>query len=566
LLLKKYKEDLKMDYKQNYNEWLNSDVFDEETKKELLAIKDDEAQIEDRFYKNLEFGTGGLRAVLGAGANRLNRYTVRRITSGYANYLLEHYGQVAIERGIVIAHDMRYGSREFTLEAARVFAAVGIPTYLFKEITTTPQLSFSVPYLKAVGGIVITASHNPPEYNGYKVYDETGGQAVPSLAEPIIEKIEQITDYSTIEVAPADSPLIHWLDETVDTAFIEAEKKNRINPQIVKDMGETMKVLYTPLHGTGKRAIFRVLDEVGFKNVFTVEEQLEEDPEFKTVKSPNPEELSAFDMALKVAKENDVDLIMGSDPDADRVGVLVKTGKNEYTPLNGNQIGSLLVYYLLSNDKELSSKQNPFIANTIVTSSLGGKIAESFGVKTVSTLTGFKFIGEQMNLLGGNHSFIMGYEESYGYLIGALARDKDAVGSAMMIAEMSAFYLNEGKTLVDQLAIIFEKYGYYHEKLVSQTLPGRDGMEQITQLMAKFRNLSAQELEVANIVEVKDYAKGIDGLPKSDVLKYFFKNGSWIAVRPSGTEPKIKYYLGVKAESKELIDTEIEKLEQFISM
>ncbi|MDR2832536.1 MAG: phospho-sugar mutase [Streptococcaceae bacterium] len=555
-----------MDYKQNYNEWLNSDVFDEETKKELLAIKDDEAQIEDRFYKNLEFGTGGLRAVLGAGANRLNRYTVRRITSGYANYLLEHYGQVAIERGIVIAHDMRYGSREFTLEAARVFAAVGIPTYLFKEITTTPQLSFSVPYLKAVGGIVITASHNPPEYNGYKVYDETGGQAVPSLAEPIIEKIEQITDYSTIEVAPADSPLIHWLDETVDTAFIEAEKKNRINPQIVKDMGETMKVLYTPLHGTGKRAIFRVLDEVGFKNVFTVEEQLEEDPEFKTVKSPNPEELSAFDMALKVAKENDVDLIMGSDPDADRVGVLVKTGKNEYTPLNGNQIGSLLVYYLLSNDKELSSKQNPFIANTIVTSSLGGKIAESFGVKTVSTLTGFKFIGEQMNLLGGNHSFIMGYEESYGYLIGALARDKDAVGSAMMIAEMSAFYLNEGKTLVDQLAIIFEKYGYYHEKLVSQTLPGRDGMEQITQLMAKFRNLSAQELEVANIVEVKDYAKGIDGLPKSDVLKYFFKNGSWIAVRPSGTEPKIKYYLGVKAESKELIDTEIEKLEQFISM
>jgi len=549
---------------ERYQEWLNNPVFDDATKAELKQLVDDSAEIHDRFYKDLEFGTGGLRAVVGAGTNRLNRYTVRRITNGYANFLLKKYGDEAKQRGIVIAHDMRHGSNEFTLEVAKVFAAAGIPTYLFKEITTTPELSFAVPYLHAIGGVVITASHNPATYNGYKIYDSTGGQAVPEIAEPIIAEINKISDYAKIPVAEESNELIHWLDDEIDTAFINAEKTNLRQPDLIKQMGKTMKVLYTPLHGTGKRAIFRGLAEIGFENVFTVEEQLVEDPEFKTVQSPNPENLEAFDMALEVAKANDVDLIMGSDPDADRVGVLVKTGDQQYTALNGNQVGSLLVYYLLSNDVKLKEKQAPFIANTIVTSNLGAVIAASFGVDTVSTLTGFKYIGEQINKLGTTRDFIMGYEESYGYLIGDLARDKDAVGSTMMISEMTAFYLSQGKTLVDQLNALFEQYGYYEEQLVSQTLKGEDGMAEINRLMEVYRDLPQSELDQFSVEKVLDYSQGIDDLPKSNVLKYFFANGSWIAVRPSGTEPKIKFYLGAKGDSAEAVAANLAELKKFI--
>lgn len=555
-----------MDYMETYNEWILSDDIDDETKAELLSLKDDVNEIEDRFYKNLEFGTGGLRAVIGAGINRLNKYTVRRITLGYASFLLQEYGEEAKSRGVVIAHDMRHQSDEFTIEAAKVLAASGIPTYLFKEITTTPELSFSVAHLKAIGGIVITASHNPPQYNGYKIYDDTGCQAVPNFAEKIIKEIDLITNYTDIPIASQNSNLIHWLDESIDTAFINAEKSNMRNPEIIKEMGRTMKILYTPLHGTGKKAIFRGLQEMGFQNIFTVKEQLIEDPDFRTVVSPNPEELSAFDMSLSVAKENDVDLIMGTDPDSDRVGVLVKTGEKQYQPLNGNQIGSLLVYYLLSNDATLNKKDAPYIANTIVTSALGSAIAESFKVETVSTLTGFKFIGEQMNLLEKSKTFVMGYEESYGYLVSSIARDKDAVGSAMMIAEMAAFYLKEGKTLVDQLNVLFNEYGYYKEELISKTLPGRDGMKEISRIMKIFRNLTTDELVSFGISELKDYSLGIDNLPTSDVLKFIFENGSWIAVRPSGTEPKIKFYIGAKADSEEIVDRNLLKLHEFINM
>ncbi|MDR3190087.1 MAG: phospho-sugar mutase [Lactobacillaceae bacterium] len=553
-----------MDTQLRYQEWLNNPAFDEDIKAELRKIEADQSEIDDRFYKDLEFGTGGLRAVVGAGTNRLNRYTVRRITAGYADFLVQQYGHDAQVRGVVIAHDMRHGSQEFTLEAARVFAAKGIATYLFKGIAPTPELSFAVPYLNAIGGVVITASHNPAIYNGYKIYDATGGQAVPSLAEPVIAEINKLTDYAAIPLASADDTLIHWLDDTVDTAFIAAQKTNLRQPVMLQEMGKQIKIVYTPLHGSGKRMILKGLQNAGFKHVYTVESQLVEDPEFKTVKSPNPEDPEALTMALEVAKQKDADLIMGSDPDADRVGVLVKTGEGVYTPLTGNQVGSLLVYYLLANDADLADKKAPFIANTIVTSELGAKIAESFGVETVSTLTGFKYIGEQINLLQDEHDFIMGYEESYGYLIGTLARDKDAVGSAMLIAEMTAYYLREGKTLVDQLNNIFKEYGYYQEKLVSRTLKGQDGMAEIQRLMHVYRGLPAAELTAFGIESVKDYATGIDGLPQSDVVKFFFANGSWIAVRPSGTEPKIKFYLGAKGETQQVSDDNMALLQKFI--
>ena len=547
-----------------YKEWLTSDIFDEATKEELRNLNGDAVEIRDRFYKDLEFGTGGLRAVIGAGTNRLNKYTIRRITSGYAAFLLESSSESAREKGIVIAYDMRHGSLEFALEAARVLSAVGIPTYLFKKITPTPELSFAVPYLNAAGGIVITASHNPPEYNGYKIYDETGCQAIPSLANLIIEKINAIKDYHSIEVSCKSSKMIHWLDEEIDTAFIEAEKSSLLNPEAIPKKGRTMKILYTPLHGTGKYMIFRALKELGFENIYTVDEQLVEDPDFKTVKSPNPEELSAFEMAISVGKENNVDLIMGSDPDSDRIGVLVKTTQGEYTPLNGNQIGALLVYYLLSNDPGLSLKRNPFIANTVVTSPLGAIIAESFNVETISTLTGFKFIGEQINLQSENKDFIMGYEESYGYLVGTHARDKDAVGSAMVIAEMAAFYISEGKNLIDQLNFLYQQYGFYKEELISKKLVGQEGMDEISRIMSRFRYLSPEESIVANIVDVKDYSLGIDGLPNSNVLKFFFDTGSWIAVRPSGTEPKIKFYLGAKGNNEMTVNKELEFLKRFV--
>lgn len=553
----------KLDYKDTYQEWLKSFFFDENIKEELQAISNNEKEIEDRFYKNLEFGTGGLRAKIGAGTNRLNKYTIRRITQGYLNFLLRKYGKEAKKRGVIIAYDNRLFSKEFALEAACTLAANDINTYLFKQITSTPELSFSVPYLNAIGGIVITASHNPPEYNGYKVYDDTGCQVVPSLASLITEEINRVTDYSDILVADKKSSYINWIGEDVTTAFIEAEKANMRSPEVVKKIGEEIKLVYTPLHGTGKRPILRSLSEIGFQKVYTVEEQLSEDPNFSTVTSPNPEDLSAFDMAIKVAKDNDADLILGSDPDSDRVGVLVKASKNVYQSLNGNQIGSLLVNYMLKTDYKLSEKKAPYIANTIVTSELGSKIAEKYGVKTVTTLTGFKFIGEQIGLLKDS-TFIMGYEESYGYLVSELARDKDAVGASLMIAEMAAFYICQGKTLLEVLDDIYNEFGFYQEKLISINLTGREGLQEMNKLMEKFRKLNFDYLKANEIVQVLDYSKGINDLPKSDVLKFYFNDQSWIAVRPSGTEPKIKFYIGVVSSNYEASSKKIIKLENFI--
>ncbi|MDR1473107.1 MAG: phospho-sugar mutase [Lactobacillales bacterium] len=550
-------------WKNSYKQWLTSPVFDETTKKELRAFEGNDQEINDRFYKDLEFGTGGLRAIMGAGCNRLNKYTVRRITHGYGNFLLSEYGEEAKVRGVVIARDMRYNSEEFALEVAKTLAALGIKTYLFKEITTTPELSFAIPYLDAIGGVVITASHNPPKYNGYKIYDYTGCQATLVLAEKIIEEINKITDYGRVMVSDENSALINCLDDTVDTAFVGAVKSKMIHPEIIKQVGQDFKILYTPLHGTGRKPIFRVLEEVGFKNIYTVEAQLIEDPEFSTVKSPNPEEIAAFALALEAAKANDVDLIMGTDPDCDRVGALVKVEK-EYISLNGNQLGSLLVYYLVTTNDKAKSMNHPYIVKTIVTSELGAEIARRYGVDVYDTLTGFKFIGEKINDIGDSGKFLIGYEESYGYLVGTHARDKDGVSSSLLIAEMAAFYYAQGKTLIDILEDIYKEFGYSREELISKTLKGQDGIQKIKEMMAIFHSIPESKKSELGIVKVSDYLQKIDGLPKSDVLKFFFDDGSWVAIRPSGTEPKIKFYLGVVGRNTADTKKRMDKLKRFI--
>lgn len=546
-----------------YEEWLSAPYFDDETKQELEAIRTNENEIEDRFYKDLEFGTAGARGVVGAGTNRLNRYTVRRITQGYAEFLLNEYGEETKERGVVIAHDNRHFSNVFSLEAARTLAKNGIKSYLFKDITTTPELSYAVRYLKTVGGIVITASHNPSEYNGYKVYDHTGCQNVPALAERLVKTIQTINTYD-IAVASEEDEHIHWLDDKIDQDFLNDEMATLHHPDAIKETGDKMKVLYTPLHGTGRRPVLEGLEKLGFQHVYTVEEQLVPDPEFSTVTLPNPEDPDAFKLALKVARENEIDLLLATDPDCDRVGIMVRDFDGNYHALNGNQIGGLAVHYLLSTDEHLADKKDPYIATTIVTSQLGRKIAENFGVDTLTTLTGFKFIGEKMNQFEGKRDFIMGYEESYGFLVSMLERDKDGVSASFTLAEMAAYYLREGKTLMDVLHEMDETYGYYREALISKTLPGKEGLAQIQALMTNFRELSDEALKEYGIVDMIDYSTGIDDLPKSNVLKFIFDDESWIAVRPSGTEPKIKYYIGVVGQNEEDAQQKLAQRRQFV--
>lgn len=537
-----------MEWEERYEEWLSADYFDDSVKEELQSIEDNRAEIEDRFYKDLEFGTAGARGIVGAGTNRLNIYTVRRITQGYAQYLLAK-GDDAIQRGVVIAHDNRHFSAEFALEIARTLAFNGIHSYLFKDITTTPELSYAVRQLKAAGGVVVTASHNPSEYNGYKVYDETGCQEVPEKAQMIVDEISRISSYD-IAVADKEDEHIHWLDDQLDEQFVHDECQVLRHPEVIHEMADHMKVLYTPLHGTGRKAVLSGLEKLGFKHLYTVEEQCIPDPEFSTVELPNPEDPKAFAMALDVAKKNEIDLVMATDPDCDRVGMWVRHSDGQYYSFTGNQMGALVIYYLLSTNPELSQQEKPYIATTIVTSELGSKIAASYGVDTVLTLTGFKFIGQQMNERAQTQSFIMGYEESYGFLVSMLERDKDGVSATFTMAEMVAYYMKKGKTLVDVFHEIDEKYGYYREKLISKTLPGKEGMMQIREIMDDFRHLAAEEIERLNIINVIDYSQDTD-LPKANVLKFVFADGTWVAIRPSGTEPKIKFYIGVVAKTEE---------------
>ncbi|EGT4230470.1 TPA: phospho-sugar mutase [Clostridioides difficile] len=561
-----------MDYKNNYEMWLNSPYFDEQTKNELLSIKDDEKEIQDRFYKNLEFGTGGLRGIIGAGTNRINIYTVRRATLGVLNYIMKTQGEEGKQKGIVIAHDSRYMSREFCIEVAKTLSAYGVKAYIFEELKPTPELSFAVRYLKCAMGIVITASHNPKEYNGYKVYDSDGGQICIDMANDIIAEVNKIDDYSTIKSIDFEEALsknlITILDNEVDDEFIKAVKKQVLRQNIIDEYGKKLKIIYTPIHGTGNKPVRKVLNECGFENVMVVKEQELPDSNFSTVKYPNPEEKSVFNIAIEMAKNNDTDLIIGTDPDCDRVGIVVKDSSGEYIVLNGNQVGSLLVRYIVESlvEENKLPKNNPTIIKTIVTSELGAKIAKAYNVDCLNTLTGFKFIGEKIKAFeeSNDRSFIMGYEESYGYLIGTHARDKDGVVSSLMICEMAAYYSSKGMNLYEALIDTYNKFGYYKEDLKSVTLKGIDGIKKIKEMMLYFRSVKIDNVADVKVDKILDYKDGVDDLPKSDVLKFLLEDGSWIAIRPSGTEPKIKFYFGANSDNQEDVEFKLNNLISYI--
>lgn len=560
-----------MAYKGIYKSWSENEYFDLKTREELENLQGQDKEIEDRFYKNLEFGTGGLRGIIGAGCNRINIYTVRRATLGLANYIIKKNKEEGKNKGVVIAYDSRYMSKEFCQEAAKTLAACGIKSYIFDSLRPTPQLSFAIRYLGCIAGIVITASHNPKEYNGYKVYWSDGGQVCPNIAEDIIKEVDLIEDYSKIPTISYEdailSNLITILDEKCDNAFINAIKNQILRQDIIDEYGNKIKIVFTPIHGTGNIPVRRTLEEVGFKNVITVKEQEMPDPDFSTVKSPNPEEREAFNIAIEVAKKENAHIIIGTDPDCDRVGVVVKNKEDEYIVLNGNQIGSLLVNYVITNKIDsIDLSKNPTIVKTIVTSQLGAEIAKSYGINCLETLTGFKFIGEKIAEFEktNEHTFVMGYEESYGYLIGTHARDKDGVVSSLLISEMAAYYYSKGMSLYEGLLEIYKKYGYYKESLKSITLKGIDGTNKIKNIMRYFRESNIKEITNIKVKEVKDYSKGIYGLPKSDVLKFILEDGSWIAIRPSGTEPKIKFYIGCKGNSIYEAENTINNIERYI--
>lgn len=543
-----------MNYMEIYNQWLESDYFDAETKQELENIKGNEKEIEDRFYTDLEFGTAGLRGIIAAGTNRINIYTVRRATFGLANYIMKNTTEEEKNRGVVIAHDNRNMSREFCLEAANTLAACGIKAYIFDSLRTTPELSFAVRKLHTIAGIVITASHNPPEYNGYKVYWEDGAQVMPEIASAITDEVNSIKDYSTIPTIKEDQKdLVVMLGEEQDTAFIEAVKTQVIKTELVKKVGQEFKIVYTPLCGTGNVPVTRALSEVGFKNVLVVPEEQNPDPNFAGIEYPNPEEHKALTRGIALAKAEGADLVIATDPDCDRVGVAVKTTTGEYALLTGNQIGAMLTNYIIESSKE-ENKLDPkaTLVKTIVTSEFGADIARANNLDVINVLTGFKFIGQKIKSFeeSGDKTYLFGYEESYGYLVGTHARDKDGVVASLLISEMAAYYYDKGMSLYEGLQELYKKYGYFREKTISLTLKGIEGLAKIKEIITYFRENDIKEFNNTKVVDLKDYQKGIDGLPKANVLKYFLEDGSWIAVRPSGTEPKLKFYVAVKGEDE----------------
>lgn len=541
-----------MNYKEEYKKWLSA--VNPEEKAELEALN--ESEIEDSFYRDLEFGTGGLRGVMGPGTNRMNVYIVRRATQGLANEILSA-GDDKAKMGVVIAYDSRNNSKRFASECASVLCANGIKTYLFDSLRPTPELSFAVRYLGCFRGIVITASHNPKEYNGYKVYGEDGGQIPPHTAEKILGFINSTDVFK--DVKTSDNPDYISIGDKIDNEYIKAVKAESSGVKIP----DGFKVVYTPIHGSGNLLVRSILKEIGVNNLFVVPEQEQPDGNFPTVKSPNPENSEAFDIAVRYAKEQNADLIFGTDPDSDRIGVVVKTSGGDYKVLNGNQTGSILCEYILRKAKENEKlPQNAAIIKTIVTTEMARAIADSFGVYTEDVLTGFKFIGEKIKEYeqSGSHTYMFGFEESYGCLKGTYARDKDAVVGAMAITEAAADYKARGMSLYEGLEMLYKKYGYFAEKLETITLKGIDGQKQIKEIMKRFRT---EKLPV-KVIKTLDYSTGIDGLPKSDVLKYFTENG-WFAVRPSGTEPKIKLYFGVRADSAEKAEEELKQLSSAVT-
>lgn len=560
-----------------YKFWLENEYFDAQTREELQRIKDDPKEIEDRFYKYLDFGTGGLRGLIGAGTNRMNIYTVRRASQGLADFVNSIGAQ---DKGIVIAYDSRNMSPEFALEAAKVFTGNGIKAYLFDELRPTPELSFAVRHFNAAAGVVVTASHNPKEYNGYKVYGEDGGQLPLEESNQVLDYMNKIEDITTVKFMEKDEAvekgLLKIIGKEVDDAYISMLKSLCVNPEIAKSIGESFKIVYTPLHGSGNKPVRRVLEEIGFKNVLVVKEQELPDKNFSTVKSPNPEEKEAFTLAIELAKSEDVDLIIGTDPDSDRVGVVVRNKEGNYVNLTGNQTGCLLLEYILSQKKAKGElPANGFVVKTIVTTELTREIAKAYNVELIEVLTGFKFIGEKIKLLdeNGDKKYLFGFEESYGYLAGTSVRDKDAVVASMLIAEMAAYYKSRNMSLYEGLTELLDKYGYTIEGIKSYTLKGKEGIDKIKSALEKLREDEVTKFGAIDVAAVRDYQKGeryeIDTgkredilLPQSDVLYYEMNDGkSWFCIRPSGTEPKIKVYYGVTDDGLDEARAKLEQVE-----
>lgn len=572
-----------MDYKKVYEEWLSNPYFDDATKAELKAIAEDEKEIKERFYADLEFGTAGLRGIIGAGTNRMNVYTVRKATQGLANYILS---VGAKDKGVAIAYDSRRMSPEFADEAALCLAANGIKAYVFESLRPTPELSFAVRTLGCTAGINITASHNPPEYNGYKVYWEDGAQITPPHDTGIMAEVRKVTDYATVKTMDKEAAMAAGLYEVIgqaiDDSYMEALKSQVLHWDAIKEVGKDLKIVYSPLHGTGNIPARRVLKELGFENVYVVKEQELPDGEFPTVSYPNPEAAEAFALGLKLAKEVDADLVLATDPDADRLGVYVKDTKSgEYLSMTGNMSGCLLEEYELSQRKALFGlPEDGAVVSTIVSSNMAGVIARSYGLRFIEVLTGFKFIGQQ--ILGFENSkkgtYLFGFEESYGCLIGTHARDKDAIVATMALCEAAAYYKTQGKTLWDALIDMYEKYGYFKDDVKAITLKGIEGLEKIQQILESLRNDPPVQIGAYKVISARDYKKDTiknletgevtpTGLPSSNVLYFDLNDDAWLCVRPSGTEPKIKFYYGVKGTSMEEADEKSAALgEQVLAM
>ncbi len=554
-----------MSYKDQYDFWLEDAYFDEKTKEELRGIAGDEKEIEDRFYKELEFGTGGLRGVIGAGTNRMNIYTVRKATQGLANYIIKQGGK---DRGVAIAYDSRRMSPEFADEAALCLAANGIKAYVFDALRPTPELSFALRTLNCISGIVITASHNPPEYNGYKAYWEDGAQVTAPKDVEIITEVKNVTDYHQVKTMDKEEAigagLYQVIGKEIDDAYMEELKKQIIHPEIIKEVADDIKIVYSPFNGTGNVPVRRILSELGFKHVYVVPEQELPDPDFTTLEYPNPEDPKAFTLALKLAKEKNADIILATDPDADRLGIYALDSKSgEYIPFTGNMSGMLIAEYILRERTATGTMpENPALVTTIVTTNMAAAIAKDYNVKFIEVLTGFKYIGEQIKLFEqtGSNNYVFGLEESYGCLAGTHARDKDAVVAVMCLCEMAAWCKKNGITVWDQMLKLYEKYGYFKETQYAITLKGIDGSKQIAEMMDKLRSNPPKNFGELTVKEFRDYGSGITkdiatgeekptGLPKSNVLYFDLTNDSWCCARPSGTEPKIKFYMGVKGTS-----------------
>lgn len=567
-----------MNYKETYQEWLTNPYFDEDTKKELKAIENDDNEIKERFYADLAFGTAGLRGIIGAGINRMNIYVVRKATQGLADYILE---QNTDKKRVAIAFDSRHMSPEFADEAARCLAANGIKAFIFESLRPTPELSFAVRHLNCIAGINITASHNPPAYNGYKVYWEDGAQFTDPHASGVTAKVNAITDISTCKTISKEEAMEAGLYEVigaeVDDAYIAEVEKQVFNQKAIDEMSSKLKIVYTPLHGTGNLPVRRVLSDLGFENVYVVPEQELPDGDFPTVSYPNPEAKEAFELGLALAKEKDADLVLATDPDADRLGVYVKDSKSgDYIPLTGNMSGSLLCEYVLSQRKAINGSlpEDGAVVKSIVTTNLVDAIADAYNVKLIEVLTGFKWIGKE--ILGfeksGKGTYLFGLEESYGCLIGTYARDKDAVSATVALCEAAAYYATQGKTLWDVMLEMYEKYGYYLDRITAMDFPGLEGMDKMQSMLNAFRENPPKEIAGYKVEKVRDYSNDtiLDvstgetspiGLPNSNVLYYELEGGAWVCVRPSGTEPKIKFYYGVKADSMEAAQAESDKLD-----